>query len=106
MAGAEFRVVWKREGLRPKKRVYVQRTRAEKFLQLFGPEPWTYLGHQPDDLVCCSGRECGCGGLTYAEYDRSKRAELPKLEWIRVETREVGAWHGAPASEPQARRPA
>ncbi len=89
---SEFRVIWKREGLRPKRKIFVRRASAEKYLLLFGPEPWTYLGKDPDERLCCDGYQCGCGGETYRQNDERQRAEMPKLEWIRVETREVGEW--------------
>jgi len=101
-AGVQYRVVWKREGLRPKRRVFARRGTADKFLLLFGPEPWRYLGKEPDEYVCCSGYQCGCGGETHRKHDEAVRATLPKLEWVRVESRPVGAWApgaGGPGKE-------
>lgn len=102
MPSTEYRVSWKREGLKVKRKRYATRKGAERFLRLFGPEPWTvYAGKYtgPDDRVCCSGYECGCEGLTYREQAERDRREMPKLEWLRLEQRVVGSW--SPTEAPQ-----
>lgn len=97
-APVEYRVVWKREGIKVKRRRYATRSAVDRFLVLFGPEPWkAYVrrGKGPDDYVCCPGTssyECGCDGVTYRERSERMGAEIPKLEWIRVEQRAIGAW--------------
>jgi len=93
----EYRVVWKREGCDRKVRRYATRSGAERFLLLFGPEPWLAYapGCDPDKPDCCAGRksdECGCDGMTPRQRAAATDAELPKLEWVRLEEREVGAW--------------
>jgi hypothetical protein len=100
----EYRVVWKWSAYpafdcennpitvnpRPKMKRYSTRRGVERFMLLLGPEPWKYFGANPDDYVCCSGRECGCGGLTYREQAEGKR--FAEIEYIRLEEREVGEW--------------
>ena len=93
----EYRVIWKREGLKTKRKRYANKPQAERFMVLMGPEPWLaqksrWSRKGPDDLKCCSGHMCGCGGMTVREYEEDYRKDLPKLEWIRLEEREVGKW--------------
>ena len=72
------------------------RAKAERFLKLFGPEPWTAYGSKDgNELACCSGHECGCGGMTFRERSEYQFAEMPALEYVRLEAREVGAWESA-----------
>jgi hypothetical protein len=96
MAEMEFRVVYKREGLRRKVRRFCNRPRsAERFIGLLiSSEPWRFMRGEPspDGYVCCNGRECGCHGETVREHCDRVRAELPPLEYARIETREVGEW--------------
>ena len=96
-----YRVVSKREVGRPKIKTYATLAAAEKRITLLtSPEPWIALGHQPDDLVRChGGPECNCDGMTYREQTAKLRAEMPTLEWVRLERREVGPWEAAPAKE-------
>ena len=97
---AEYRVVWKRENLRVKRKRYVSRKFAERFLALLTDlEPWKRLGENPDALACCSGYECGCGGVTVRQGHESRLAEMPPLEWAHIEQREVGSWEGTTAGE-------
>lgn len=100
----EYRVIWKWSAYpafdcennpftfnpHPKMKRYSTHRGAEKFMLLLGPEPWKYFGKNPDDYVCCSGRECGCGGLTYREQAEEKR--FAEIEYVRLEEREVGEW--------------
>ncbi len=89
----EYRVVWKREGLKPKRKRYATLKGAERFMLLFGPEPWrAFTKNDPDRYECCDGHECGCGGVTYRERAEEKRDGQPKLEYVRLEAREVGQW--------------
>ena len=98
--GVEYRVVWKRVGIRSKHRPFARRASADRFVRLFGPEPWTYLGRDPDAYVCCSGYNCGCGGETYRQANETTRRELPHLEWFRIEQRGVEPWSTATTSSP------
>lgn len=97
MNGIEFRVIWKREGLRPKRRNFSKRSSAERFLILFGPEPWLFYGADPDKR-CCSGVECACGGMTERESTADERSRMPPLEYVRLESRPVGDWSPLPTS--------
>jgi len=95
----EYRITWKRVGCRPKSKLFFGRATAEKFARLFGPEPWThYAGDKSaDDLVCCSGHECGCGGLTYRQQSDAQRARQPGLEYVRLRARRVDPWITLPS---------
>ena|SRR3990167_9333213 len=91
----QYRVLWRREGLRPTQRLFARDATARRFLLLFGDEPWrAYLKHgeAPDDLVCCAGHECGCGGHTYRQQAEDRRKHQPALLYARVERRRVGSW--------------
>ena len=99
-----YRVVSKREGSRPKVCVYATLAAAQKRLVLLGPEPWKAYGKGPDDLKCCAGGyECNCGGRTEREVTDDMRAEMPPLEWVRIDVREVTPWRPL-ESEEEARR--
>lgn len=88
----EYRVAWKREGLRRKYRLYQKESAAKKFLTLLGPEPWLAYGKKPDELECCSGRECSCGGMTHREASEEIHKSMPPLEDVRLESRRIGKW--------------
>lgn len=68
--------------------------RARHWITVLGPEPWAAHDQDPSDRFCCSGYECGCGGLTVREHWESGRKDLPPIEWIRIEKRtvEYGQW--------------
>lgn len=99
-AQLEYRVVWKRVGHRRKTKRFARLATAEKFLVMLGPEPWrAYAFHRdgrpkdPEDVVCCGGWECGCGGQTVREQSDEMRKNMGPLEGIPVlECREVGPW--------------
>lgn len=90
---AEYRVRWKRQGMKPKTRFYQRAPALNRFLTLLGPEPWrAYMkpGKTPDDLYHCVGApDCDCGGLTYRERADQIGAEIPPIEWVSVEVRHV-----------------
>jgi hypothetical protein len=91
----EYRVVWKRAEQAPKNRRFVQRSAVLRLLTLLGPEPWkAYTDKDPDELACCSSRECGCAGWTIRQVSDQLRTEMPALEWVSVESRavEVSSW--------------
>lgn len=93
----EYKVVWKREGQRQKTKIYQTREGALARQTLLGPEPWKYVGRDPDELFCCdglSGSECGCGGVTVREHWLEAREDIPPIEILRVEWRSVGVWDG------------
>lgn len=91
----EFRVVWKRQGLPIKRKKYPARSRAEKFMTIFGSCPWLAFDQDPDAFECCSGHGCSCGGRTIRQAFAERYAEIPKLEWVRLEYRMVGPWQPA-----------
>lgn len=91
----EYRVKWKRKGLNPKRIRYTSMKAAGRRLALLtSAEPWLYYGggNDPSGYQCCSGYECGCGGITVREYCEQKRAEMPPIEYAVIECRPVGAW--------------
>jgi hypothetical protein len=102
MVRHQYRVVWKRVGLPEKKKRYEHLVRAQRFVMLLGPEPWKALGREPDEYHCCSGRECGCGGMTVREETMNHRENIPALEYVRIEQREItlGAWMPNTPDEP------
>lgn len=95
MSKREYRVVWKREGLKRKTASYATRSGAERRVALMGPEPWVAFGESPDALFCCPGTradECSCGGRTIREQSDATRHDMPPIEYAYVEGRTVGAW--------------
>lgn len=94
MTRFEYRLTIKRKDCPPKVRVYRSKRAVDVRLILLGPEPWKAHRKDPDALHCCNGRECGCRGETVREYEQGRRADLPALESVRVERREVevGPW--------------
>ena len=90
----QFRLRWKRVGFKEKRKVFWSERAAQRRITLMGPEPWKALGKEPDDRMCCSGEECGCGGDTWREHLLSNRGDMPPLEYTIIESREVtlGNW--------------
>ena len=83
----ELRVIWKREGNRPKSKRVMRMPTAQRWVGILtSPEPWKFLkdteGKAPDDYYCCDGgtySECGCGGLTIREWCDGKRKDLAMI---------------------------
>lgn len=94
MASDEFRVVWKRAGCRRKERRFATPAAAERYVLLFGPEPWKAYGADPDQRPtrCLCPYECECESRTERERTEDERAKMPPLEYVRLERRPVGAW--------------
>ncbi len=88
----EYRVSWKRDGMKPKRKVFQTLKGAKRLLELLGPEPWKAWGGKAEDYFCCNGWECVCGGETVKERSESDRKSMPALEWIRIENRIVESW--------------
>lgn len=88
----EYRVVYQREGCRKRVKRYAREATAERFMKLLGPEPWTAFNQDPDEFECCDGWECGCTGKTIREWSDFQRLEMPRLEFARIERREVAEW--------------
>lgn len=86
----EYRVTWQREGLPKKRRFYQTRPPAERLIRLLRGE----LRHpNPHDYACCSGYECGCGGVTNAQAWEERYGSMPRLVIGPVlESRPVGVW--------------
>lgn len=112
----EYRVIWRREvgevyehdtgatdyddspgGLRS--RIYQRRHAAERLALIIsgGTDNMAKAtGDDPDDYACCSGSECGCGGLTNRDAWAKRAAEFPTLiEGPTIQAREVGEWEPA-----------
>jgi len=88
-----YRVVSRRAEGRPKVATFSTLAAAQKRVALLtSPEPWTVLGLKADDLVCCDGSMCSCGGKTCEEDTVERRAAMPGLLWVRLERREVTPW--------------
>ena len=98
MQVVEYRVVWKREELSEKRKIYQTLKAAKRFMALFGPEPWKVWAPKADgdSLVCCpgirAGYECACDGVTYRQQAEEQRSKLSPLEYLRLEFRDVGVW--------------
>ena len=58
-----------------------------------------FIEGDPDDLVCCSGYECGCHGETVEqarEAERERYARIPAIVFGPIiESRPVGEWETA-----------
>lgn len=90
----QYRVLWKRDGLRPKAKPVMSLATADRFIGLLtSPEPWRFMrdyhDRDPDSYRCCDGHECGCGGQTIREFCEEARKDLPPIEWVRIESRQV-----------------
>ena len=89
----EYRVVWKRVGQEPKRKRYVNKKRADGFAAILtDKEPWKRYKRDPDAFYCCSGYECGCGGKTVRQSFEEQFDGMPEIEYVRIESREVGPW--------------
>jgi hypothetical protein len=106
MFKTEYRVVWKRRGLKRKSKRYMSLKAAERRITLMGPEPWKALGLDPDER-CCSGLECACGGRTHREILLEQRngrmheddAGMPPIEYVFIEQRPLAKWQ--PLNRPE-----
>ncbi|MDX9913250.1 MAG: hypothetical protein RBS77_01570 [Candidatus Moranbacteria bacterium] len=82
-----YRVVSKREGIRPKIKTFATLKAAQKRIALLtDPEPWKVLGAGPDDIFNTDTMQ------TYGEFTDAIRGDMPALEWVRLERREVSPW--------------
>lgn len=83
---------------------------------LTSPEPWRFYGDRenrskgPDDYFCCAGtyhNQCGCGGSTMRQEAELKRKDLPPIEWIRLERRQITTtpWESCEAPTPKVMYP-
>jgi hypothetical protein len=95
----EYRVLSKRQDTAVKdKRFRSLKAVRDRVGLLLSDEPWRFFGsagertRDGDGLYCCPGTqhyECGCGGLTVREHALAPRENLPPIEWVRVEKRQV-----------------
>jgi hypothetical protein len=96
VAELEFRVVWKRQGLSRKTKTYKRLATADRRRLLLSGSPDERFAAlriaDPDESACCSGHECGCGGMTYREHDTEYIEGMPPLEYVVIEERTVGPW--------------
>jgi hypothetical protein len=97
-----FRVAWLREDqVEPRSRnCGNSRAKAERCLAFVqGRYPDAYPGMKPYDYVCCTGYQCGCRGLTWAEKWvemagglLNSDSPMRPLLWSRIEERQVTPW--------------
>ena len=96
----QFRLTWQRAANEEagfvlpmvKSKTFASMKAAQRHIRILtSDEPWREWAPDdgPSDLVCCPGHQCCCGGLTRAEDRDQKRAELPAIEWIRIEERTI-----------------
>lgn len=98
--GHEYRVVWRRDGLPKARKLFGTLGGAERWAQRLRGELPTELDRQaaedPTGYACCSGWECGCGGVSNeraAALERERYSEVPPLVFGPVvQRRPVGAW--------------
>jgi len=92
----QYRVVSQREHTKKKYTLYATEKAAKRRHELLTTdEPWEVIrpDESPDDLQCCDGYQCACGGLTNKEFFAKESDQYPKLITAYIERREVGEWH-------------
>lgn len=96
MSKVEYRVRWRREGLRPATKRYATREAAERWALIVQGRMQEATDKDPDDYACCPGGYadmCGCYGRTNAQVWAQRTAEVPPLiEGPVIQTRPVGEW--------------
>jgi hypothetical protein len=83
-----------------KSKTFASLPAAKRYILLLtSDEPWKafreHARKAPDDLACCDGWECSCGGETVRDHFLKRREGLPPLVGpVRIEARTVtrGAW--------------
>lgn len=93
--GYQYRVTVRRRGCHLSHKVYETKASAMRRMGLVSSdEPWLYYNppRDPDELNCCSGSYCGCGGQTVRQVSDQIRANMPDLLSAEVQRREVGEW--------------
>lgn len=102
-AAQEFRVKWWREGAgRPSTRIYQMRSAAQRLILILeGRLAEAFPDTDPNDFACCSGRECGCEGETFAELWAERQDRFPPLiDGPHLEARPVGIWSPVTPTQP------
>jgi hypothetical protein len=103
--GREYRVAWQREGQRPRHKIYQSWGFAERYRLILEQRFAEVFSADPDAFACCSGVECGCGGLTNAEQWANSTVGIPPLIGApTLERRAVGGWAPFNVTRPQRRR--
>ena len=89
----EYRIVWEREGIRRKTKRYRSLKMLKRYVRLLkNDRPWEIFNLDKDDNYCCGGHECGCQGETVEEHFQNRYVEIPDLEYLYLESREIGEW--------------
>lgn len=96
----QYRVVYQREGLPRKAKVFARRTTAERMIMLMGPTPWLAFGRGPSDDGCIGhasfrsvdGSCCPNWGLSMRQVSDRDRCDMPKLLFAYIERRAIGEW--------------
>lgn len=89
----QYRVIWQRvDGVQLIKNYATLKGAERRYGVLTGDEAHCFAEHDPDERVCCSGHECGCGGETYRQRHERLNRELSPLKYIRLESRPIGNW--------------
>ena len=100
--GYEYRVIWRREAT-GRVVVFVAglgAVAARRLALILRGAMAEALDLDPDDFACCSGRDCGCGGLTNQQVWDKKAENIPPLvEGPTIQRRTVGEWADAPVTE-------
>lgn len=90
----EYRVVWKRVGMKRKVKRFQGLKSAERRIRLLGPEPWTAYDVDPDAPYYTDD------GKSLRQHLTEQRAEgfgaegdgMPAIEYMRIERRQIGEW--------------
>ena len=101
----EFRVIWQREGVTRRSVRFRSRAQAERKALILQGCMVEATGEDPNDYACCSGRECGCRGVTKAQAWAERADQVPPLVYGPViQTREFTAspWREAASDEERA----
>ena len=94
----EYRLLVSRAGQVKDWRARSMKAIVRRLGLLTSPEPWRFYGDRenrskgPNDYHCCAGTyhdQCGCGGITMREQSEEIRKNLPPIESIRLEARQV-----------------
>lgn len=95
MSANEYRVVWQREGLSRRTALRQTLAGAERLALVLQGRMEEATGRSRDELACCSGRECSCGGETLGEAWEARTRQIPSLVAVPlIESRKVGPWEG------------
>jgi hypothetical protein len=89
----EYRVIFKREGRSQKSKKFTRLQFAQRYLNMLTSKtPWEVFGQDGEAYECCSGHECGCGGMRVKDSWVNARKDWPKLLRAEIQERQVGEW--------------